>query len=104
MEESKSCYSKLSVCNLGAAMGGVWAISMFLLALLAAFFDVGTPIVDLMGSLYVGYDASVIGAFIGFIWGFIDGYIGGILIAMLYNFCQCRCPCKSCQDARCCSK
>ena len=41
--------------------------------------------VALMGSLYVGYDASFLGGIVGALWAFVDGAIAGALIALIYN-------------------
>src|SRR5579862_9221494 len=104
MENGKSCCSKLSVCNLGSALGIVWGLSMFLLAILTMLFGVASPFVDIFSSLYWGYDATPMGAILGLIWGFIDGFIMGALIAFFYNLCACRCPCSSCKANRKCCK
>lgn len=76
----------LSIHNLGITLGVVFGVSMLVYALLSMFVGVGTPIVTLLGSLYVGYDATLIGAFIGLLWGFIHGYIFGALVVLISNF------------------
>jgi len=38
-----------------------------------------------LGSIYIGYSVSWLGAFIGLIYGFVDGLIGGALLGCLYN-------------------
>lgn len=103
MEDVKSKYAKLSVCNLGAAMAVVCGLGMFLLALGSMWFNAGTAIVDILGTLYVGYDSSFGGAIIGLFWGALKGFIGGILLAVIYNWCRCCCRCSYCKDGRCCS-
>ncbi len=98
--DKKSCCSKLSVCNLGTAIGLVWGLSMFIGAILTSLAGLASPFVDIYSSIYLGYDATIIGAVIGLIWGFIHGFIVGALIAFFYNYCACRCPCKSCKECR----
>lgn len=101
MENGKnSCCSKLSVCNLGMAVGITWALTMFLCALLTMFFGIASPFVDIFSSIYWGFDATIIGAILGLFWGFIDGFIGGALVAFFYNLCACKCPCAYCKANR----
>jgi hypothetical protein len=38
-----------------------------------------------LGSIYLGYSVSWLGAFVGLIYGFVDGFIGGILLGYFYN-------------------
>ena len=39
-----------------------------------------------IGRIYIGYNISLMGSFIGAVWAFIDGLIGGFLFAWIYNF------------------
>ena len=75
---------KLRIIPLAVAFGAVWALGMLVLALAAAF-GWGTALVALMGSLYVGYDASFLGGIVGALWAFVDGANAGALIALIYN-------------------
>jgi hypothetical protein len=75
---------KISVKGLAIGLGVMWAASVLFLGW-AAIFGWGTAIVDAIGSVYIGFDASVIGGIVGAIWGFIDGAIGGAIIAVFYN-------------------
>jgi len=75
-------------CNpkaLGLSIGIICGLSLLLTGLLAAFFGYGTEWVTLGASVYIGYEATIIGSIIGFVYGFIDGFIGGYLLAWLYN-------------------
>lgn len=76
---------KLNVKAFALAAGILWAIGAFLLALMALWLDWGTEFVDLIGSGYVGYEASVVGAFTGAVWGFVDAAVGCAIFAWLYN-------------------
>ena len=69
---------------LGVAIGVLWAVYVFLLAIIAMF-DWGTDMVRVLASLYIGYEASIIGAIIGAVWAFADGFIAGFVIAWVYN-------------------
>jgi hypothetical protein len=75
---------KLRIIPLAVAFGAVWAFGMLFLAWAAAF-GWGTALVELMGSLYIGYGASFLGGIIGALWAFVDGAIAGALIALIYN-------------------
>lgn len=69
---------------LGVAIGATWALGVGLLGLLAMF-GWGTAFVDLFGSVYIGYAASIPGIIIGFIWALIDGFVAGALVGWIYN-------------------
>lgn len=103
MDANKSCSTKLSVCNLGVALGFIWGLGTLIVGLLSSF-GIGVELVRITGSLYVGFDPSFLGSLVGLAFGFLHGFIVGVLIAFVYNFCNCWCPCKSCKNDRCCSK
>ena len=75
---------KLNIKALGMGCGVLWAVYIFL-AGITAMFGWGNSLVDVMSSLYIGYEASILGAVIGAVWGFIDGFILGVVIAWVYN-------------------
>lgn len=84
--------SRLSPMSLGLSMGIIWGGMVFLMGLLAHFFEYGTAFVTSMGIMYIGYEPSIIGSAIGGAMGFIDAFIIGIMIAWLYNvFLNCCC-------------
>ena len=75
---------KLDARAMALAVGILWSALIFLSAFMAMFgWAVG--LVDVMGGLYIGYQATFIGAIIGAIWAFIDGYVGGLIVVWLYN-------------------
>lgn len=84
---------KLSPLALGLAMGILWGLFVLIMGLLAAYYSYGTPFVSSMGVLYVGYQPTVSGAFIGCLIGFVDAFIVGAILAWLYNLFAC-CVCK----------
>lgn len=69
---------------LGVAIGVVWALYVFFAGIFAMF-GWGNALVDTLGSFYIGYGASIIGAIIGAVWAFFDGFVAGIVIAWIYN-------------------
>lgn len=104
MDDKKSCCLKISVCNLGMAIGLTWGLMMFVVSFLTMLFGIGSPFVDIFASIYWGFDSTIIGSLLGFIWGFIGGFITGALIAFFYNVCACKCPCSYCKTNRKCCK
>jgi hypothetical protein len=76
--------NKIQPLPLGIALGASWAFYVFCLAIMAMF-HWGTDIVAALGSLYLGYSASILGAFIGAVWAFFDGLVAGVVLAWLYN-------------------
>lgn len=88
----------LSPMALGMSLGVVWGVSVFITGLLAYYMSYGKPFVLAMSSVYIGYDPSIVGSFIGGAFGFIDGFIGGLIIGALYNYFVkcCSCCVKSC--------
>jgi len=76
---------RLNVKALTLALGFSWAICV-LFAGWAAIFGWGAGFVEIMSSMYIGYEASFIGGLVGAVWGFVDGAIAGLLISFLYNF------------------
>lgn len=70
---------------LGLSLGIMWGISILIVGLLAHFLNYGRTFVVSMGTLYIGYEPSILGSIIGGIIGFIDAFIGGLIIAGLYN-------------------
>ena len=78
--------AKLNIKAFGLAAGIIWAagiIIMGIIAMIAPGYAGGFVII--LGSMYIGYKATVIGCLIGGIWGFIDAGIGGLALAWLYN-------------------
>lgn len=76
---------KLHPVKFGLAMGILWALAMFVLGLIVMSGDYGAEFVALMSTVYLGYEPTIAGAFVGAIWGFVDAFIGGWLFAWLYN-------------------
>ncbi len=76
---------KLNATAFGLALGIIWAVFLFLVVLLSMYANWGNALVELIGSLYLGVNASWIGALIALPWAFVDAFIGGFLVAWLYN-------------------
>ncbi|MCE0723070.1 MULTISPECIES: bacteriophage holin [Legionella] len=88
----KGC--KLSPVALGLALGVLWGISILIIGLIAYYYTYGHGFVTAVGSLYPGYEPSIMGSLLGGVIGFIDAFITGFLIGWLYNlFSCCKCVC-----------
>jgi len=75
---------RLSVKGLAVGLGASWGIGM-LCAGWASIFGWCTKLVEVMSSVYIGFEPTFFGGILGGIWGFIDGAIGGLIIAVIYN-------------------
>jgi hypothetical protein len=81
---------RLHVVGLGVAFGLTTAFIMLVYGIVAWKYSFGTPVVDLMSSIYIGYHPTLIGSAIGGLYGFLDGFVCGALIAVFYNlYCSC---------------
>jgi hypothetical protein len=76
--------AKLNSKALGLSLGVIWGAAAFLLGV-TAMYGYGVEFVEFVGNLYVGYEATWAGAFIGLVYAFLDGFIGGLLVGWLYN-------------------
>lgn len=99
--EHHCCRSKLGIFSFAVASGITWALGVFFLGIIAMKYELGGPVVTLLGSMYKGFEPTVVGAAWGGLWALLDGFIGGAVLAFLYNLCI-RC-CRSC-CTMCCKK
>lgn len=76
--------TQLSVRGLGLALGVTWGLGVLMLGVLAAV-GWGRPVVDVLGSVYLGYRPTPLGTVIGGAWAFVDGAAAGAIVAWLYN-------------------
>lgn len=76
--------TRLSVKGLGLSLGLTWGVGVLALGLIGIT-GWGRPMVDVLGSLYVGFRPTLQGSVIGGAWAFIDGALAGIVVAWLYN-------------------
>lgn len=83
--------NRFSVCALAIASGFTWGMGVLLLGFISMQYELGKPLVALLGSMYIGFEATVAGSFIGAAWAFADGLIAGLVFALVYNFVLCVC-------------
>ncbi len=76
---------KISVKGLALGLGVMWSLGILCLGWAAALFGWGNRLVETIGSVYLGYRPSFLGAIIGAIWAFFDGALGGAILALVYN-------------------
>ena len=79
-----SLHAPLDLKAFSIACAVLWAI-VVALAGIVAIFGLGTPLIDLLSSLYIGFDTSLTGILIGIGWGLVDGLIAGVIFAWVYN-------------------
>ncbi len=75
---------KLNVKAFALSCGILWSACILVWGWVAMT-GYGVAGVELVGSVYLGYSASFLGAIIGAVWAFIDGAVGGAIFAWLYN-------------------
>jgi len=76
---------KISVKGLALGLGVMWSLGILCLGWLAAAFGIGRKLVEVIGSVYIGYAPTFFGAIIGALWAFFDGALGGAILALVYN-------------------
>jgi hypothetical protein len=76
---------RLSLLPLGFAISVLWGAGVLLMGLAAALWGWGGGFVDMLGSVYLGYSATVGGSLIGTAWALVDGFVCGVVVAWLYN-------------------
>jgi len=75
---------KLHVLSFALSFGITFGIGIIFLGWIAMY-GYGTKIVDILGSVYLGFDASWLGGLIGGGWAFLDAGIGAAVVAVIYN-------------------
>ncbi|GAB4228477.1 MAG: bacteriophage holin [Chlamydiales bacterium] len=74
----------LSIKGLCLGLGAAWSFCILICGW-SAIFGWGNAFVEVMASIYVGYEASFLGGIIGAMWGFLDGLIFGLIFGSVYN-------------------
>jgi hypothetical protein len=69
-----------------AITGGiVWAVALFLTTLVSIWTGLFTNFLNVIASLYPGYNISYGGSVIGLLYGFLDVFIGVYIFAWVYK-------------------
>ena len=91
---SDKVHLKMSPVALGLAFGITWALGVLFVGIMALYIEsYGAAFINSMGSIYMGYEATFLGAIIGTVYAFFDGFIGGVIFALIYNCCI-KCTCR----------
>ena len=76
---------KLNPKSFGLACGITGGIGLFLVTILWVIGGMAGQTLVKLHKIFIGYDITWLGAFIGLAWGFVGGFIGGSVLAWLYN-------------------
>ena len=76
---------RIQAAKFGISVGIVYAVVFFLWGVLGALFGWGAAMAEMIGSFYVGFGPSFVGAVIGAVWGFVVGFVFFALAASIYN-------------------
>jgi hypothetical protein len=76
---------KVNAKAFGLACGVLWGCGMLILGLIDSASTWGDEWGRVVGSVYVGYTATILGSIILGIWGFVSAGIWGFILAKLYN-------------------
>ncbi|MBI1812092.1 MAG: bacteriophage holin [Nitrospirae bacterium] len=77
---------KLRPIALGAALGSVWGVSLFITTWISYYTGHGKLFLEVLAqSIYPGYSITPLGSFLGLLYGFADGFVSAVLIGYIYN-------------------
>lgn len=77
---------KLRPIALGAALGSVWGVSLFITTWISYYTGYGKLFLEVLAqSIYPGYTITPLGSFLGLVYGFADGFVSAALISYIYN-------------------
>jgi len=85
----KTC-SKEKACKIDApkfalTLGIMCGLIMLIMGTAATYANYGIEIVKMAGTIYPGYDTTLVGAIVGLLWGIIEGLLLGFIFAKIYN-------------------
>lgn len=76
---------KLRIIPLAVSLCVTWSFFLLCIGWAAWLLDWGGELVKVVGSLYIGFEPTLLGGIIGALWGLADGAVAGIIIALIYN-------------------
>lgn len=77
--------AKFDANTIGLALGLMWGTLLILLGLTATLTGIGTGLVEQLGSVHIGYKATILGTVIGGVCGLIYGFVLGAVVFRVYN-------------------
>ncbi|MFH1534185.1 MAG: DUF5676 family membrane protein [Nitrospirota bacterium] len=75
---------KLSPNAVGLAAAILGAVCMLVIGVLAMF-EIHMGAFEMMKTMHIWFDATVVGVLLGMVEAFVFAYVGGALFALLYN-------------------
>jgi len=85
VERGDSMKKGLDAKAFALAAGIFWSVCIFVMTFVVMFTDYGFGLMTAISKIYIGYNISVLGAFIGAAYGFADAFIACYIFAWLYN-------------------
>ncbi|HKJ71811.1 MAG TPA: hypothetical protein VKA55_08685 [Gammaproteobacteria bacterium] len=76
---------RLNILAFAITCALLWGFGIFLGAWWIILLEGPSADPTLIGRIYVGFDLTPAGTFLGLLWGLGDGLIGGAVFAGLYN-------------------
>ncbi|MBU0528956.1 hypothetical protein KKF86_04270 [bacterium] len=76
---------KINTKALALSTGIITGLAVFLLTAWFLIMGYSGTFLAKLGSVYLGYSVSWLGAIIGLVYGFFDGLIFGALLGFIYN-------------------
>lgn len=77
--------TSLNIRALALSLATIWSLTVLFLGI-TSIFGWGIDIVAVLGTFYLGYSASILGAIIGAIWAFANGIITVMIFGYLYRY------------------
>ena len=74
---------KLNALSLAIAIGVSEGLGMMLFAWAGWLWGYGTPVIQQIASMFIGYAPSFGGGILGALWGFADGFTFGIVVGWI---------------------
>lgn len=69
----------------GFSFGVICALFVFLLGISATYLNWGSSAVAVIGTFYLGFDATFLGSVVGALWAFVDAFLFFFLGVLLYD-------------------
>ncbi len=69
---------------MGLSLGIFWGVTLFLWTIASVLTGYSRELLELLPSVYPGYEVSLGGSVIGLGYGFIDGFVSGFIFAWIY--------------------
>lgn len=76
--------TSLNIRALALSFATIWGLTVLFLGI-TSMFGWGIDIVAVLGTFYLGYAPTILGAIIGTIWAFVNGIITAMIFGYLYR-------------------